>query len=100
MASFKAIQTEVLPKKSSFLSQEQLNWKQYALPVTVKDSALIQHVDIAFEEPFQFAISSSNRIQIYNPASRDVTCRLTKFKVSFTTENTHTHILICSSLFT
>lgn len=83
MSSFKAVQVEALPKKSSFLTQEQLHWKQYALPVTVKDSALIQHVDIAHEEPFQFAISSSNRIQIYNPASRDITCRITKFKVCF-----------------
>lgn len=81
MSAFKPVEAEPLPKKSSFLTQEQLNWKQYALPVTVKDSGLIQHVDIAPEEPFQFAISASNRIQIYNPASRDVTCRLTKFKV-------------------
>ncbi|OQR75441.1 U3 small nucleolar RNA-associated protein 15-like [Tropilaelaps mercedesae] len=82
MSSFKPVQIEALPKKASFLSQEQLNWKQYSLPATVKDSALIQHVDIASEEPFQFAISSSNRVQIYNPASRDITCRLTKFKLN------------------
>ncbi|XP_022707127.1 U3 small nucleolar RNA-associated protein 15 homolog [Varroa jacobsoni] len=82
MSAFKPVEAEPLPKKSSFLTQEQLSWKQYALPVTVKDSGLIQHVDIAPEEPFQFAISASNRIQIYNPASRDVTCRLTKFKLN------------------
>ena len=81
MTAFKPVQTEALPKKATFVSQEELHWKKYALPVTVKDSALIQHIDIASEEPFQFAISSSNRVQIYNPASRDVTCRLTKFKV-------------------
>ncbi|XP_003744100.1 U3 small nucleolar RNA-associated protein 15 homolog [Galendromus occidentalis] len=79
MTAFKPVQAEALPKKATFLNQEELDWKKYALPVTVKDSALIQHVDIASEEPFQFAISSSNRVQIYSPASRDVTCRLNRF---------------------
>lgn len=50
-----------------------------SLPVTIKDIAAINHVDISPEEPYSFAITCSSRVQVFNPVSREITCRFSKF---------------------
>ncbi|KAM7287111.1 U3 small nucleolar RNA-associated protein 15 homolog [Ixodes scapularis] len=79
MADFKSVQVFSYPRAGVKTTEDTVYWKRLSLPVTVKDIAAINYVDISPEEPYSFAITCSSRVQVFNPVSREITCRLSKF---------------------
>uniref|UniRef100_A0A2R5LMQ6 U3 small nucleolar RNA-associated protein 15 homolog n=1 Tax=Ornithodoros turicata TaxID=34597 RepID=A0A2R5LMQ6_9ACAR len=79
MAAFKGVQVLSLPRVGVKTTEDTLYWRKLSLPVTVKDVSAINHVDISRQEPYSFAVTCSTRVQIFNPVSREVTQRFSKF---------------------
>ncbi|KAK8757783.1 U3 small nucleolar RNA-associated protein 15 homolog [Amblyomma americanum] len=79
MADFKAVRVYSYPRAGVKVTEDTLYWKRLSLPVTIKDIAAINNVDISTEEPHSFAITCSSRVQVFNPVSREITGRFAKF---------------------
>lgn len=79
MADFKSVRVFSYPRAGVKVTKDNLYWKRLTVPVTIKDIAAINNVDISPEEPHSFAITCSSRVQVFNPVSREITARFSKF---------------------
>uniref|UniRef100_U5ESK1 U3 small nucleolar RNA-associated protein 15 homolog n=1 Tax=Corethrella appendiculata TaxID=1370023 RepID=U5ESK1_9DIPT len=80
MQPFKKTQTNLYRKPAQVLTPESLYWKKFKVPVLVKEFGAIDYIDFSPVEPYNFAVTSSVRVQIYNPVTKLVVKNLSKFQ--------------------
>nr|SVE93611.1 EOG090X05X9 [Scapholeberis mucronata] len=80
MASFKKTQIRSLPRIGQKVTADTLYWRKLNFPVTVKEFGPIDYIDVMPIEPYFFAVSSSAKVQIYNPITHQVHRHFTRFK--------------------
>uniref|UniRef100_A0A915KRA5 Uncharacterized protein n=1 Tax=Romanomermis culicivorax TaxID=13658 RepID=A0A915KRA5_ROMCU len=79
MAEFKRTQV-VDTKASKNLTPDNLYWKRLDFPVTIKHYGFINGLDFSPVVPYNFAVSYSTKVDIYNPDTKRPCAVLTKFK--------------------
>ncbi|CAA9994938.1 unnamed protein product [Nesidiocoris tenuis] len=84
MSHFKKTNAKIFAKSTGKVTSDTLYWKQLGVPVLLKEFGTINTIDFSPVEPHYFAVSSSARVQIYNPITKQVYKTLSKFK-----ENTY-----------
>ncbi|XP_046739315.1 U3 small nucleolar RNA-associated protein 15 homolog [Diprion similis] len=80
MASFKKTNVKIFAKTGPELSPDNIYWKQFTAPVLVKEFGPIDYIDFSPIEPHYFAVTSSARVQVYNPITKLVEKNLSRFK--------------------
>ncbi|XP_072050689.1 U3 small nucleolar RNA-associated protein 15 homolog [Amphiura filiformis] len=80
MATFKKTVIKNYPRVGALETQESLYWKHFEFPVTVKEFGAITHIEFSPVEPHKFAVTSSSRVQLYNPATNQVDKSLSRFR--------------------
>nr|XP_054755792.1 U3 small nucleolar RNA-associated protein 15 homolog [Lytechinus pictus] len=78
--SYKPTAVKRLPRAKGQPSKEALFWKNFEFPVTVKEYGAVTDIDFSPVEPYNFAVSSSTRVQIYNPLTNQIERSLSRFK--------------------
>ncbi|KAI8615645.1 WD40-repeat-containing domain protein [Chytriomyces sp. MP71] len=59
---------------------EQRYWAKFKSPILVKEYASVSHVEFSKTRPFDFAVTSSTRVQVYSCATHSVKKTLSRFK--------------------
>jgi len=80
MTSFKKTQIRTLPKIGQKVTADTLYWRKLNFPVTVKEFGPIDYVDVMPVEPYFIAVTSANKVKIYNPITHQVYRQFTRFK--------------------
>jgi len=80
MASFKKTQIRTLPRIGQKVTADTLYWRKLNFPVTVKEFGPIDYVDVMPVEPYFIAVTSANKVKIYNPITHQVYRQFTRFK--------------------
>uniref|UniRef100_A0A0V0G9H3 U3 small nucleolar RNA-associated protein 15 homolog n=1 Tax=Triatoma dimidiata TaxID=72491 RepID=A0A0V0G9H3_TRIDM len=80
MSLFKKTNAKIFAKPSEKVTPDVIYWKQLGVPVLLKEFGPINYIDFSPVEPFHFAVTSSARVQIYNPVTKLVHKNLSKFK--------------------
>ncbi|KAJ3231256.1 snoRNA-binding rRNA-processing protein [Chytriomyces hyalinus] len=68
------------PKAGTTDAAEQRYWAKFKSPVLVKEYASISHIEFSRSKPFDFAVTSSTRVQIYSCATQAVRKTMSRFK--------------------
>uniref|UniRef100_T1HEM7 U3 small nucleolar RNA-associated protein 15 homolog n=1 Tax=Rhodnius prolixus TaxID=13249 RepID=T1HEM7_RHOPR len=80
MSLFKKTNAKIFAKPSEKVTPDVIYWKQLGVPVLLKEFGPINYIDFSPVEPYHFAVTSSARVQIYNPITKLVHKNLSKFK--------------------
>ncbi|KAK9506251.1 hypothetical protein O3M35_008220 [Rhynocoris fuscipes] len=80
MSLFKKTNAKIFAKPSAKVTPDVVYWKQLGVPVLLKEFGPINYIDFSPVEPYHFAVTSSARVQIYNPVTKLVHKSLSKFK--------------------
>ncbi|XP_065205586.1 U3 small nucleolar RNA-associated protein 15 homolog [Planococcus citri] len=81
MTTFKKTDTKVFDRVKQ-VSQESLYWKKLGEPILLKEFGPIDYLNFSPVEPYNFAVTSSARVQIYNPVTKQPYKNLNKFKAT------------------
>ncbi|XP_022110346.1 U3 small nucleolar RNA-associated protein 15 homolog [Acanthaster planci] len=81
MASdYKKVVVRTVPRGDAEVSKETQFWKNFEFPVTVKEFGAVTCVDFNPQKPHQFAVTSSTRVQIFDPLTNQVEKTLSRFQ--------------------
>uniref|UniRef100_A0A8D8MI81 U3 small nucleolar RNA-associated protein 15 homolog n=1 Tax=Cacopsylla melanoneura TaxID=428564 RepID=A0A8D8MI81_9HEMI len=80
MASFKKTNAKYFSKPQQKLTADNEYWNKLGDPVVLKEFAGIDHVSFSKVDPYYFAITSSAKVQVYNPITKLVYKTLSKFR--------------------
>ncbi|XP_014217187.1 U3 small nucleolar RNA-associated protein 15 homolog [Copidosoma floridanum] len=80
MSTFKKVSTKSLVKSNHEASLDNSYWKNYGIPVLVKEFGPIDYIDFSPLETHRFAVTCSCRVQIYNSITKLATKNLNRFK--------------------
>ncbi|CAH1241709.1 UTP15 [Branchiostoma lanceolatum] len=79
-ASFKQTAALSTPRVGRKQTPDAAYWNNFEFPVTVKEYGAVSCVDFSPVEPYSFAVTASDRVQIYNSRTNKVEKVLTRFK--------------------
>ncbi|KAG4303793.1 hypothetical protein PORY_002791 [Pneumocystis oryctolagi] len=68
------------PAGVSPLTPEQKYWKGFKSQVTVKELSSVSHIQFCQKDPYDFAVTSSSRVQIYSSQTRTIKKTISRFK--------------------
>ncbi|XP_014473334.1 PREDICTED: U3 small nucleolar RNA-associated protein 15 homolog [Dinoponera quadriceps] len=77
---YRKISTKLLPRPGPELTEDNIYWSKYAPPVLVKEFGSIDYIDFSPVEPYNFAVTCSVRLQVYNPITKLVMKTFSRFK--------------------
>ncbi|KAJ1526723.1 hypothetical protein ONE63_008303 [Megalurothrips usitatus] len=80
MSAFKKANVKIYSKNEQTLTSDNIYWKQFGVPVLLKEFGPIDYIDFSPVEPYHFAVTCSVRVQVYNPITRTVWKNLSKFR--------------------
>ncbi|XP_033634778.1 U3 small nucleolar RNA-associated protein 15 homolog [Asterias rubens] len=81
MASdYKKTVIKTFPRGDAEVTKETQYWKNFEFPVTVKEFGAISSIDFNPKKPHQFAVTSSTRVQIFNPETNQVDRAISRFQ--------------------
>ncbi|XP_071846032.1 U3 small nucleolar RNA-associated protein 15 homolog [Apostichopus japonicus] len=80
MGEFKRTVVRELPERKGEISPESQFWNSYEFPVTIKEFDSISHLDFSPIEPHQVAVTTSNKIRLFNPINNQVDRTFSRFK--------------------
>ncbi|KAI5736769.1 hypothetical protein M8J76_006865 [Diaphorina citri] len=80
MASFKKTNAKYFSKPQQKRTPDNEYWNKLADPVVLKEFAGIDHVSFSNVDPYYFAVTSSAKVQVYNPITKLVYKNLSKFR--------------------
>ncbi|XP_062562302.1 U3 small nucleolar RNA-associated protein 15 homolog [Armigeres subalbatus] len=80
MSKFKQTNAQIYAKTATVLSPDTVYWKKLGVPTLVKEFGAIDYIDFSPVEPYQFAVTASVRVQIYNPVTKLVVKNISKFQ--------------------
>ncbi|XP_078660835.1 U3 small nucleolar RNA-associated protein 15 homolog isoform X2 [Branchiostoma floridae x Branchiostoma belcheri] len=81
-ASFKQTHAVSAPRVGKKQTPDAAYWGNFEFPVTVKEYGAVSCVDFCPVEPHSFAVTASDRVQIYNSRTNKVEKVLTRFKAT------------------
>ncbi|XP_014272973.1 U3 small nucleolar RNA-associated protein 15 homolog [Halyomorpha halys] len=79
MSIFKKTNVKIFAKPTQKVTPDTSYWRQLGAPVLLKEFGPIDYIDFSPIEPHCFAVSSSAKVQIYNPVTKLVHKTLSKF---------------------
>lgn len=79
MSIFKKTNVKIFAKPTQKTTPDTLYWRKLGAPVLLKEFGPIDYIDFSPIEPHFFAVSSSAKVQIYNPVTKLVHKTLSKF---------------------
>lgn len=62
------------------ITPEQKYWQGFKSQITVKEIASVSHIHFCDKDPYDFAVTSSTRVQIYSSQTRTVKKTISRFK--------------------
>ncbi|XP_017267728.1 U3 small nucleolar RNA-associated protein 15 homolog isoform X1 [Kryptolebias marmoratus] len=80
MASFKPTKIPVYPKLGEKITEDTLYWKNYKVPVQIKEFGAVSNIDFSPVAPYNFAVTAFTRIHIYGSFSQEPVKTFTRFK--------------------
>ncbi|GAV03211.1 hypothetical protein RvY_13670 [Ramazzottius varieornatus] len=80
MASFKPIQRKTLPRLKGDPTPDDQYWRNFDFPVTVKEYGPVQSVCFSRTKPHLFAVTTSAKVQVFNPRLLDTIKTFSRFK--------------------
>ncbi|KAJ3125727.1 snoRNA-binding rRNA-processing protein [Nowakowskiella sp. JEL0407] len=83
MGDFKPLVPKQFPRTgidADSKAAEQWHWKKFKSPVYLKEHSSITHVCFSPAKPYDFAVTSSSRVQLYNSKTNAVKRTITRFK--------------------
>lgn len=80
MSKFKQTNAQIYAKSATVLSPDTIYWKKLGVPTLVKEFGAIDYIDFSPVEPYEFAVTASVRVQIYNPVTKLVVKNISKFQ--------------------
>ncbi|KJE94791.1 U3 small nucleolar RNA-associated protein 15 [Capsaspora owczarzaki ATCC 30864] len=78
--AFPGVTTKQYPRLARRETSESRYWKRFKFPVVVKEYSAVSHIHFSPTAPWDFAVTSSTRIQIYSKKSNTVKKTLSRFK--------------------
>ncbi|KAI3403249.2 utp15 [Candida oxycetoniae] len=86
------------PTLASQTTPEQRYWRSYVSPQLIKENHPINHIEFNPASPYDFAVTSSTRIQIFSSKTRQIIKTFSRFKdVVYTSNYRFDGKLICAS---
>eukprot|EP01116_Phalansterium_solitarium_P012419 TRINITY_DN28684_c0_g1_i1.p1 TRINITY_DN28684_c0_g1~~TRINITY_DN28684_c0_g1_i1.p1 ORF type:complete len:524 (+),score=16.89 TRINITY_DN28684_c0_g1_i1:42-1613(+) len=79
-SNYKKIQIKSYPKLPGKNTHEERYWGKFEHPVLVKELAAVTHVEFSPVAPYEFAVTSSTRVNIYDPSTVEVQKTISRFK--------------------
>ncbi|XP_028406892.1 U3 small nucleolar RNA-associated protein 15 homolog [Dendronephthya gigantea] len=80
MAAFNKLVVKSYPRIASRETSDTKYWNKYSFPITVKESSAISFVNFSQTQPHDFAVTTSNKVQIYSSTTNEVKKTLSRFK--------------------
>lgn len=80
MSVFKSLNSKVFTTKAQSQTPDSAYWKRLGSLALVKEFGAIDYIDFSSVEPYNFAVTCSVRVQIYNPTTRLVAKNLSSFQ--------------------
>lgn len=80
MADYKRTELKRFPAISARKSSEYRYWKKFKNPILVKEYAAVNAIHFSPVSPYEFAVTSSTRVQIYSSKSNTVTKTISRFR--------------------
>eukprot|EP00741_Cyanophora_paradoxa_P016521 tig00020927_g15952.t1 len=80
MADFRRLPIRAFPRPSTHDDGEARRWREYELVLSKREIAGVSHVEFSPLHPYNYAVSSSTRVQIYNAITNGVHKTISKFK--------------------
>ncbi|XP_076312441.1 U3 small nucleolar RNA-associated protein 15 homolog [Tachypleus tridentatus] len=80
MTDFKRTDVELKPRGKTKVTAETLYWKNFRSPVAIKDYGAIDYIDFSQEQPYNLAVTSSSKIQIYSSMNAQINRTLSRFR--------------------
>ncbi|KAK6621411.1 hypothetical protein RUM43_011717 [Polyplax serrata] len=82
MGEFKKLNYNIFGKNVSKSTPDIIYWKKLGVPAFLKEFGPVDYIDFSPIEPHYFAVTSSVRVQVYNPITRLLHKNLSRFEKS------------------
>ncbi|KAG1676498.1 U3 small nucleolar RNA-associated protein 15 [Nymphon striatum] len=80
MSDFKKTVIIKVPKSEEEVTADNLYWKKLQFPITVKEFGPVTDVNFSQARPHHFVVTSSTKVQIFDPVSSEVYRCFTRFQ--------------------
>lgn len=80
IGGYQKLQPKQYPPRSLRETPEGKFWKRFKAPVVAKQFGAVNHIDFCQEHPYDFAITASTRVIVYNGLTREVKRTFSRFK--------------------
>eukprot|EP00123_Amoebidium_parasiticum_P010908 comp20402_c0_seq1/m.25821 comp20402_c0_seq1/g.25821 ORF comp20402_c0_seq1/g.25821 comp20402_c0_seq1/m.25821 type:complete len:495 (-) comp20402_c0_seq1:402-1886(-) len=80
MSSYKRVELKRYPQLLQRETPETRYWKKFKFPIIVKEFAAITSINFCPTKPYDFAVTSSTRVQIYSSNTNKVKKTISRFK--------------------
>ncbi|XP_074650332.1 U3 small nucleolar RNA-associated protein 15 homolog [Tubulanus polymorphus] len=78
--TYKKTVVKGFPRVGEKITRDTLYWKNFEFPVTKKEYGAVSYIDFCPVKPYDYAITSSGRVQIYNGGSSTIDKTISKFR--------------------
>ncbi|DBA71319.1 hypothetical protein WJX79_008210 [Trebouxia sp. C0005] len=79
-AEYRKLTLKQFPARALRDTAEGKYWKRFSNPVNAQQAGAVSHISFTQQHPFNFAVTSSTRVIIYDAATRQVCRQFTRFK--------------------
>ncbi|XP_064618659.1 U3 small nucleolar RNA-associated protein 15 homolog [Lineus longissimus] len=79
-ASFKKTAVKNYPRVGEKITRDTVYWKNLEFPVTKKEYGSITHINFSPVQPYQYAVTNSARVQIYDSESNQIERTISRFR--------------------
>eukprot|EP01098_Paradermamoeba_levis_P009859 TRINITY_DN4126_c0_g1_i1.p1 TRINITY_DN4126_c0_g1~~TRINITY_DN4126_c0_g1_i1.p1 ORF type:complete len:520 (+),score=119.22 TRINITY_DN4126_c0_g1_i1:109-1668(+) len=80
MSQFQSVKSKKMPSSLSKEDAVVKYWKNWKFPILLKQMAAITHVEFSPTAPHNFAVTSSTRVQIFDPNTNQAEKTISRFK--------------------
>ncbi|KAJ3179051.1 snoRNA-binding rRNA-processing protein [Gaertneriomyces sp. JEL0708] len=80
MSDYRKVPVKRFPKAAGRKSAEATYWRKFQAPILVKEYASISSISFSPISPYDFAVTSSTRVQVYSTRSHTIKKTISRFK--------------------
>eukprot|EP01135_Chromosphaera_perkinsii_P008669 Nk52_evm2s1444 gene=Nk52_evmTU2s1444 len=77
--SYNKLEVKAFPRLANRKTAENRYWNKFKFPIVVKEFGPISHLEFSPVAPHDFAVTSSSRLQVYNPNTNTVKKTIARF---------------------
>ncbi|TPX33252.1 hypothetical protein SmJEL517_g03845 [Synchytrium microbalum] len=77
---YQKLEIKKFPRLSTRKSADTRFWRRFKIPITIKEYAAITDVHFSSAAPYDFAVTSSTRVQVYSSVTNAVKKTISRFK--------------------